>query len=280
MCVLVRVFQSEPNYHFNYGVKDLHTGDLKSQWEHREGGVVKGSYSLMEPDGSIRTVDYTADDKNGFNAVVSKSGHSVHHREPQPSAYKHVRPPFALVQSAREPASSLALQLPAYKQEPFMTAARSAAATHPEPSRVSPPPSKYPPLLYRPSYYGKSAFAAAAVNHMAYAGADAVAATAAPKYYVAVEPKDAAAPEYYYYAPAAAPQSADGDAESASPSPFPSAAKAGPVLFPADNTTAAAPAAAAASDRPPQPSPTPIALLKYEPENGQQPLYADYNYYA
>lgn len=266
MCVYV--FQSEPNYHFNYGVKDLHTGDLKSQWEHREGGVVKGSYSLMEPDGSIRTVDYTADDKNGFNAVVSKSGHSVHHREPQPTAYKHVQP--------------FALQLPAYKQEPFMTAARSAAASYQQPSRVSPPPppSKYPPqLLYRPSYFGKSASAAAAVNHMAYAGPDAVAATAAPKYYVAVEPKDAA-PEYYYYTPAAAPQSADGDVESPPPSPFPSAAKAGPVLFPADNTTAAAPAANTASDRPPQPSPTPIALLKYEPENGQQPLYADYNYYA
>ncbi|KAL9692324.1 hypothetical protein quinque_012087 [Culex quinquefasciatus] len=31
-------------------------------------------YSLVEPDGSVRTVDYTADDHNGFNAVVQKSG--------------------------------------------------------------------------------------------------------------------------------------------------------------------------------------------------------------
>lgn len=32
----------------------------------------------MEPDGSVRTVDYTADPVNGFNAVVSKSGPGVH----------------------------------------------------------------------------------------------------------------------------------------------------------------------------------------------------------
>lgn len=55
-----------------------------------------GSYSLVEPDGSIRTVDYvsiyyflncsvdwnvsykTADDINGFNAVVSKTAPTVH----------------------------------------------------------------------------------------------------------------------------------------------------------------------------------------------------------
>lgn len=33
---------------------------------------------MVEPDGSIRTVDYVADPVNGFNAVVSKSGPSVH----------------------------------------------------------------------------------------------------------------------------------------------------------------------------------------------------------
>lgn len=32
----------------------------------------------MEPDGSVRIVDYTADPVNGFNAVVSKSAPSVH----------------------------------------------------------------------------------------------------------------------------------------------------------------------------------------------------------
>ncbi|KAK9869685.1 hypothetical protein WA026_003432 [Henosepilachna vigintioctopunctata] len=71
-------YYSHPKYEFNYGVQDGHTGDQKSQHEVRDGDVVKGSYSLVEPDGSLRTVHYTADDHNGFNAVVEKSGHAVH----------------------------------------------------------------------------------------------------------------------------------------------------------------------------------------------------------
>lgn len=39
---------------------------------------ISGQYSLVEPDGSVRTVDYTADSVNGFNAVVSKSAPTVH----------------------------------------------------------------------------------------------------------------------------------------------------------------------------------------------------------
>nr|XP_022903292.1 cuticle protein 8-like [Onthophagus taurus] len=64
-----------PKYEFDYGVADAHTGDKKTQHEVRDGDIVKGSYSVVEPDGSTRTVHYTADDKNGFNAVVTKSGH-------------------------------------------------------------------------------------------------------------------------------------------------------------------------------------------------------------
>ncbi|XP_073843588.1 cuticle protein 19-like [Musca autumnalis] len=67
-----------PKYSFSYGVKDPHTGDIKSQVEERDGDVVKGQYSLVEPDGSVRTVNYNADDHNGFNAVVHKTGASAH----------------------------------------------------------------------------------------------------------------------------------------------------------------------------------------------------------
>ncbi|KAL4710531.1 hypothetical protein ACJJTC_008933 [Scirpophaga incertulas] len=69
---------AHPRYQFNYGVTDAHTGDQKSQWEARDGDVVKGQYSLVEPDGTIRTVDYTSDAHNGFNAVVSRQGHAAH----------------------------------------------------------------------------------------------------------------------------------------------------------------------------------------------------------
>ncbi|XP_061395409.1 cuticle protein 19-like [Musca vetustissima] len=67
-----------PKYQFDYGVKDLKTGDIKNQWEHRDGGLVKGGYSLKESDGTTRVVEYHADDHNGFNAVVKKIGHAVH----------------------------------------------------------------------------------------------------------------------------------------------------------------------------------------------------------
>lgn len=33
---------------------------------------MEGSYSVVDPDGTKRTVDYTADPVNGFNAVVRK----------------------------------------------------------------------------------------------------------------------------------------------------------------------------------------------------------------
>lgn len=46
-------------------MSDYHTGDVKSQHETRDGDVVKGSYSVVEPDGTIRTVEYTADKHNG-----------------------------------------------------------------------------------------------------------------------------------------------------------------------------------------------------------------------
>lgn len=46
---------------------------MKNQEESRNGDVVKGSYRLVEPDGSLRTVIYTADAINGFNAVVHRS---------------------------------------------------------------------------------------------------------------------------------------------------------------------------------------------------------------
>ncbi|XP_053604803.1 cuticle protein 21-like [Plodia interpunctella] len=57
---------------FSYGVHDPHTGDVKSQHETRVGDSVVGQYSLLDSDGTKRTVDYAADAHSGFNAVVRK----------------------------------------------------------------------------------------------------------------------------------------------------------------------------------------------------------------
>ncbi|KAL4112893.1 hypothetical protein QTP88_016612 [Uroleucon formosanum] len=73
-----RAYAPEPAYapapySFEYSVNDPKTYDVKSQSEYADGnGNIKGSYSLLEADGSTRVVEYTADDQSGFNAVVKK----------------------------------------------------------------------------------------------------------------------------------------------------------------------------------------------------------------
>ena len=72
-------YEAPAHYDFSYSVHDEHTGDVKSQEESRKDDTVHGSYSLIDADGYKRTVEYTADDHNGFNAVVHREplGHKV-----------------------------------------------------------------------------------------------------------------------------------------------------------------------------------------------------------
>ncbi|CAB3230459.1 unnamed protein product [Arctia plantaginis] len=64
-------YDANPNYKFAYEVNNAHTGDFKSQHESRRGGTVLGQYSLIQPDGVQRTVDYRADDHSRFQATVN-----------------------------------------------------------------------------------------------------------------------------------------------------------------------------------------------------------------
>lgn len=77
---------SPAQYDFSYSVNDPHTGDIKEQHESRQGDNVQGQYSLVEPDGQRRTVQYTADAVNGFNAVVLRDGVSQHATQLAPIA--------------------------------------------------------------------------------------------------------------------------------------------------------------------------------------------------
>ncbi|KAL5283814.1 hypothetical protein ACFFRR_006224 [Megaselia abdita] len=70
----VEEYDPHPQYQYGYDIQDSLTGDSKRQFETRDGDVVQGEYSLNDADGFRRTVQYTADPINGFNAVV--------HREP------------------------------------------------------------------------------------------------------------------------------------------------------------------------------------------------------
>ncbi|ODM99160.1 Cuticle protein 8 [Orchesella cincta] len=73
-----------PAYKYSYGVTDKHTGDQKSASEVRDGGVTKGSYSLVQPDGVLRTVSYIVTPHGGFQAQVHNKGVAGH-----PAHYHH-----------------------------------------------------------------------------------------------------------------------------------------------------------------------------------------------
>ena len=47
---------------------------MKTVHETGNGGWVKGGYSLMEPNGGVRSVNYVADPWNGFQAIVHTKG--------------------------------------------------------------------------------------------------------------------------------------------------------------------------------------------------------------
>ncbi|EDW67048.2 uncharacterized protein Dvir_GJ23943 [Drosophila virilis] len=65
-------YDPHPQYKYAYDVQDALSGDSKSQVEERDGDVVRGEYSLVDADGYKRTVQYTSDPENGFNAVVNR----------------------------------------------------------------------------------------------------------------------------------------------------------------------------------------------------------------
>ncbi|XP_022122172.1 cuticle protein 21 [Pieris rapae] len=79
-------YVAKPDYHYAYGVEDPHTGNQQNHKEYRDGDVVHGEYSLVEPDGSLRLVKYTADPKNGFQATVHKQ---ANHQAPRPAPAQH-----------------------------------------------------------------------------------------------------------------------------------------------------------------------------------------------
>ncbi|XP_046805945.1 larval cuticle protein A3A isoform X1 [Lucilia cuprina] len=68
----VEEYDPHPQYKYGYNVQDNLSGDSKHQIEERDGDVVRGEYSLIDADGYKRTVHYTADPINGFNAVVNR----------------------------------------------------------------------------------------------------------------------------------------------------------------------------------------------------------------
>ncbi|XP_045464084.1 adult-specific cuticular protein ACP-22-like isoform X2 [Harmonia axyridis] len=70
-------YKAPPHYHWDYAVHDLKHHDIKSQHETRDHDQTKGVYTLLQPDGRKRIVEYVAG-KHGVDYKVRYEGHSEH----------------------------------------------------------------------------------------------------------------------------------------------------------------------------------------------------------
>ncbi|XP_044268597.1 cuticle protein 8-like [Tribolium madens] len=63
-------YVAKPDYLYSYGVEDPVTGNSQAHKETRDGDSVLGEYKVLQADGILRIVKYTADGTHGFRATV------------------------------------------------------------------------------------------------------------------------------------------------------------------------------------------------------------------
>ncbi|KAL4112875.1 hypothetical protein QTP88_016594 [Uroleucon formosanum] len=141
-------------YNFEYSVNDPHTYDVHSQSESSDGnGNVKGTYSLLEADGSTRVVEYTADDHSGFNAEVKKiEGHSQGYKAPYSTSAPAYKPAYSAPAYSAPAYSAPAHSAPAYstpEYKPAYSAPAYSAPAHSAPAYSTP---EYKPAYSAPAY--------------------------------------------------------------------------------------------------------------------------------
>lgn len=86
VCFLLYLYlQGNSSYQFGFDVKDDEYTNYQQRKEVRDGNVIKGSYSVVDSDGFIRTVTYTADPKEGFKADVVRQPTDIVVKIPTPS---------------------------------------------------------------------------------------------------------------------------------------------------------------------------------------------------
>nr|CAH7764229.1 unnamed protein product [Callosobruchus chinensis] len=74
-----------PNpYQFGFDVQDDHNTNYQNRKEHSDGKKITGSYSVVDSDGFLRTVQYTADPKEGFKAEVIRQPTDIVVKTPKP----------------------------------------------------------------------------------------------------------------------------------------------------------------------------------------------------
>ncbi|XP_013134319.1 PREDICTED: pupal cuticle protein Edg-84A isoform X2 [Papilio polytes] len=77
-------YDPHPSYQFGFDVNDDQYTNYQNRKEQRDGDVIKGSYSVVDSDGFVRTVTYTADPKEGFKAEVSRKPTDIVVKIPTP----------------------------------------------------------------------------------------------------------------------------------------------------------------------------------------------------
>ncbi|XP_055322765.1 uncharacterized protein LOC129578365 [Sitodiplosis mosellana] len=77
--------EGNSSYQFGFDVKDDEYTNYQQRKEVRDGNVIKGSYSVVDSDGFIRTVTYTADPKEGFKADVVREPTDIVVKIPTPA---------------------------------------------------------------------------------------------------------------------------------------------------------------------------------------------------
>ncbi|KAL1455745.1 hypothetical protein WDU94_009815 [Cyamophila willieti] len=110
-------YDPNPQYQFGFDIHDDENTNYHNRKEQREGDKITGSYSVVDSDGFIRTVTYTADPKEGFKAEVSREPTDIRVKiptpapvtpqqyklAPAPSPYKkHVSGPVQYVERAEQ----------------------------------------------------------------------------------------------------------------------------------------------------------------------------------
>nr|ATL73447.1 lens protein 3 [Thermonectus marmoratus] len=120
------------HYEFQYGVDDPSTGDRKTQHETRQGDVTQGEYSVVDPDGTTRTVKYAVNRNSGFQAEVTRSGQAQH-----PTRDQLNQGPVAV---ARSPVAVHTSVAPVSVHHAPIAVEHAPIAVHPTPLSIHPTP--------------------------------------------------------------------------------------------------------------------------------------------
>ncbi|XP_075970252.1 cuticular protein 66D isoform X6 [Anticarsia gemmatalis] len=118
-------YDPHPSYQFGFDVNDDQYTNYQNRKEQRDGDVIKGSYSVVDSDGFVRTVTYTADPKEGFKAEVSRQPTDIVVKIPTPKPQLQLQP------------------------QPVAHAGHAAHAAHAQHAQPRPQPQQIPQQYYR-----------------------------------------------------------------------------------------------------------------------------------